>query len=255
MINKKELAAVFKGEELILAQSVLEKANISFEYETAIFTQEFLTPNMWNFFYKNLSSVLKIECYGVFEESERRIISFTNLYRVPYPISVLKVTNNSKFKTLEHKDYLGAVLSIGIKRNRIGDLIIKNNECYLAVCEELEIFICENLKSIGKNPCSVEKVENLNSVPKAAFDEAVINVASLRLDAVVAEISNCSRANAVKLIDSGKVLLDYSDEVNKSTEVKPGSRLTVRGKGKYIISEVIGKTKSDKLKITIKKYT
>ncbi|WP_238884742.1 RNA-binding protein [Clostridium sp. YIM B02551] len=255
MIDKKELIAHFTGEELNLAQSVLEKANISMQYETTIFTQDFLTPNIWNFFYKRLSNVMKIECNGVFEESERRMISFNNGYNTPYPITVLKIINNSKFKVLEHKDYLGAILSLGIKRNKIGDLVIKDNKCYFVACEEIGKFIIENLISVGKNPCTVELVAGIEELPHMDFTESIISVASLRADAVVSEIANCSRANAVKLVDSGKVLIDYSDDINKSSEVKLDSRITIRGTGKYLISEIVGKTKSDKLRIKIKKYT
>jgi Uncharacterized conserved protein, contains S4-like domain len=255
MIDRKELIAHFTGEELSIAQSVLEKANTSIQYETTIFTQDFLTPNIWSFFYKRLSHVLEIDCYGAFEESERRMISFNNIYNSPYPITMLKIINNSKFKTLEHKDYLGAILSLGIKRSKIGDLVIKENKCYFVVCEEIGKFVVDNLISVGKNPCTVEMVTEIDELPRIDLTESIINVASLRADAIVSEIANCSRANAVKLIDSGKVLIDYSDDINKSSEVKFDSRITIRGKGKYIISEIIGKTKSDKLRIKIKKYT
>lgn len=116
-------------------------------------------------------------------------------------------------------------------------------------------FLIDNLEFIGKNPCDVKIVESTEELPSVKFTESNINIASLRIDSVVASLANVSRSEAVKLINSGKILVNYSNNIDKSYEVKLNSTITIRGKGKFIISEITGKTKSDKLKIRVKKYT
>lgn len=253
-MNREELSKVFSGEELITAISVLEKYNMAKEYDMVTFSQGFLTPNLWMYFYNKLAASGDIQIFGGFEECERKMISFNNAYDSAFPLDIIKVTNKSKFRKLEHKDYLGSVLSLGIKRDKIGDLVLKENACYIAICDELTSFMKENLQTIGKNPCEVKKVQELIELPRVQYEEKVINIASLRVDSIVAALANVSRVDSVKLISSNKVLVNYSSNIEKSYEVKINSTITIRGKGKFIISEIIGTTKSDKLKIKIKKY-
>ena len=91
-------------------------------------------------------------------------------------------------------------------------------------------------------------------MPKPKFNEEIINIASLRLDSIVAKLSNTSRSKGLDLISSGKVLVDYKAIREKSLEIKMGSRLTIRGYGKYIVDSILGETKSGKKKVKIKKY-
>ncbi|QLY78325.1 RNA-binding protein [Clostridium intestinale] len=254
-MDKKELTRIFEGEELILAIGLLEKYSLSKEYNIPMFSQSFLTPNIWMYFTERISKDISVELNGGFEDCERKMIAFNNLYEAPFPMKILEITNKSRFRSLEHKDYLGGILSLGIKRDKLGDLILDNDKCFVAVSEELTDFLIDNLEFIGKNPCDVKIVKSNEELPSVKFTESNINIASLRIDSVVASLANVSRSEAVKLINSGKILVNYSNNIDKSYEVKLNSTITIRGKGKFIISEITGKTKSDKLKIRVKKYT
>lgn len=254
-MNREELTKVFTGEELVMAISILEKYNMSIEYNIPMFSQDFLTPNLWMYFYNRFSNEVDVGIYGGFVHCERKMISFNNIYNYSFPMKILVILNKSKFRDLEHKDYLGAILALGIKREKLGDLVMKDNKCFVAVSDELVGFILNNLSSIGRNPCDISILEDIKSTPSIEFTEKVINIASLRIDAVVAALSNISRSEAVKLINSNKVLVNYSNDIDKSYDVKLNSRITIRGKGKFIVTEIIGKTKSDKLKLKVKKYT
>ncbi len=77
---------------------------------------------------------------------------------------------------------------------------------------------------------------------------------SLRLDSIVSKLANVSRSKAIELLDSSKVLVNYVKSKDKSQELVKGTRLTIRGNGKYIIGDIIGETRSGKQKIIIKKY-
>ena len=82
----------------------------------------------------------------------------------------------------------------------------------------------------------------------------MIIVPSLRLDNIVSKLSNISRGKAVEIIDSDKVLIDYSKLIDKSKEIKDGQRITISGVGKFIIGEIVGNTKSGRYKVKMNKF-
>lgn len=254
MISKQEIVKHFNEEEINEAIKIYDKYILSYEKDITIFVNKFYPPNIWSFFEANCPNNFKVESNGIFEESERRIISFNNIYNMEYPIKVLKIINKSNFSTLKHKDYLGGLLSLGIERNKIGDIVVKNNTAYLPVVEDIYIYIIDNLKQIGKSPVEVKEIEEFNEIPKVDFEDFIINVSSLRLDSIIAKICNISRAKAIDLIDASKVLLNYYKVNDKSKEIIKEDRLTIRGNGKYIIGNIVGETKSGKQKVQVRKY-
>lgn len=193
---------------------------------------------------------------GIFKDADRRMVSFSSgCSPIIYPINLLKISNNSKFSTLEHKDYLGAIMSLGIKREKLGDLIIQDRICYAPVCSEISNYIINNLNIIGNCPCEVSEYDyTLQEIPERKFGEKIILSTSLRLDGMVSSICNVSRNNAVKLISSGKILVNYFQCLKKDKVIKNNDILTIRGCGKFKVAEVIGSTQKDRLKIAIKQY-
>ena len=121
------------------------------------------------------------------------------------------------------------------------------------IYEEVADYILYELRSVGRAPVSTEEVDEDN-LPKSNFLEGVIIVPSLRLDNVVAKLANISRGKAVDIIDSGKVLIDYSKSIDKSKEIKDGQRITISGVGKFIIGEIVGNTKSGRYKVKMNKF-
>ncbi|MCR4943383.1 MAG: RNA-binding protein [Clostridium sp.] len=255
-MKKIDVLKFFGDNDKAEVTNLYEKYSMARERDIPLFGNCFYSPNIWMFFEKNLKeSGFCIASDGFFKESERRMISFNNVYNIPFPYEVIKVTNLSKFNKIEHRDYLGALLGLGIKREKVGDLLVRDNECYFPVCEEIKDFILNNLTSIGKSPCKVECVSKDFDPPSFNFEEIVILVQTLRLDSIVAKLAKLSRGKAQSMIDEGKVLIDYSTLNSKSSKIEVGSRITIRGIGKFILSDVIGNSKSGKFKVLIKKYT
>jgi RNA-binding protein YlmH len=245
----------FKDEEVKDAIKTYEKYKLAYEKDIPVFTSSFLPPNLWDFFQESCrNEKLHFEANGVFLEAERRMISFNNIYEIPFPIIIIEIKNKSNFSSLKHKDYLGAIMSLGIERDKLGDLVLIGNSCYIPVIEEISNYIISNLDQIGRSPVEIKIIEDLNKVPSLEFEEIIINVKSLRVDSVVAKLVNASRSKGVELIDSGKVLLNYVKSKDKSQEVKFNDRITIRGTGKFIIGNLVGDTKSGKHKILVKKY-
>lgn len=256
MISRDYVIKAFSKDDSMEALKVYDKLRLANERGITVFTNSFLPPNIWSFFYENFnSSMFKVETNGFFEECERRVISFNNLYETEYPIVMLLVESNSNFTELTHRDYLGSILSLGIEREKLGDIVIKGNKAYVPVMDDIWSYIYNNLTTIGRTPVKVSIIENYDDVPRVQFQEDVIIVSSLRIDNFICKLAKVSRGKAIELIDSGKVLVDYGKIKNKSQEISKDTRITIRGIGKFIVGDIIGETKSGKQRVIIKKYT
>ena len=127
------------------------------------------------------SAVNQDICPFVLAEGNLSLIHISAM--LSFPVKYFKIANGSKFKELEHKHYLGSIMSLGLKREILGDLIVKDGICYGIINEELFTFLKENLKMIGKIPVEAEEIIS-GDIPETEFKELVESIASLRLDAV-----------------------------------------------------------------------
>lgn len=253
---KEKINRYFTDQDKAEALNLYERYLISKDKDIPIFGKSFYTPNIWSWFEKNLSSKnFKVETNGFFENAERRMISFNNIYENPFPMKLIKIKNTSKFLKLTHRDFLGGILSLGIERNKIGDLLVDKNICYVPVYDEIESFLVYNIDKISKVVCSAEVIEDFELLPKVNFKEEIIIVSSLRIDGIISRIINISRSSAVTMIEQGQVLINYVKIKDKSYELKGEERITIRGFGKFILGNSIGNSKSGRIKIVIKKYT
>lgn len=253
---KERISQYFTGDDRNDALNLYERYLLAKDKNISTFGKCFYPPNIWTWFEENLSTkAFKVQTNGFFEESERRMISFNNIYESPFPMKLVKIENTSKFSKLTHRDFLGGILSLGIERNKIGDLLVDENVCYVPVHEDIESFILYNLDKIAKVVCKISVVDKIEQIPKIKFKEEIILISSLRIDGVVSRITNLSRAKASAMIEQGQVLINYVKIKDKSYELKGEERITIRGFGKFIIGDSIGNSKSGKIKVIIKKYT
>lgn len=254
MLKKEDVLKNFNKEEIDEVIRVYELMKLSYLKGIPVFTRKFYTPNIWLYFEKNCNSKnFKVESKGYFDESDRRIISFNNIYESEYPYNLVKVENKSKFSKLTHRDYLGAIMSLGLEREKFGDLHVKDDYAVVPVYEDITDYILTSLTSVGKSPVCCEIVYD-TELCQTSFENDVINIPSLRLDSIVSKLAKVSRGKALELIDNNKVLIDYCKVSNKSQELKEGQRITIAGVGKFVVGNVLGNTKSGRFRINIKKY-
>lgn len=233
---------------------VIDKANSSLKnYD--IKTTEFLNP----FEVKNAIDILnsendlKYKVDGGYEESERKIISIFPYYvdeeEIKGNLKAIQIEGNFKFKSISHRDYLGALLNLGIKREKIGDILIHNNFCQVVVSEDICDFIVINLTKVSRNNVKVKEID-LGDIVKneLEFKEISFTVSSSRIDSIISGVYNLSRTESVKLIKNERVNIDYEKITSPSKEIKDNALISVRGHGRVIVN--IGDlTKKGRIKV------
>lgn len=175
-----------------------------------------------------------------------------------FPIRVLQIAPvTPKFaESLTHRDYLGALMNLMIKRELMGDLIVKKDEnyCILFCVDRIASFIAENLTRVRHTEVSVKAYASGSRDFTPDFKEEDIIITSDRLDSFVSACAHSSRSAASSLIDGEKIFLNGRIETSHKATVKEGDILTIRGKGKLRVFAFNGKTQKDRLKVRIGWY-
>jgi RNA-binding protein YlmH len=176
--------------------------------------------------------------YGGFDGAERVVACFDAKETEPedYPLAAVEIKAvNMKFKgTLTHRDYLGSLMGLGIERDRLGDIVVKDGYAYVFCLKEIAPFIAENCTSVGRVTvgCRVIGTGEAEDTD-AKFEELVEPLASERIDVAVARLAKCSRSAAVALIIQGKVFINRRECKEGSDRIAPGDVISVRGTGKF----------------------
>ena len=237
-----------KNEKIENYIKLMEKIN------TVVYSNEFFSLNEIN---KIQKAKINYSLKGLNEDSEKKVIAFypkdfPEEY-LNFPVRYFKIIKKSKFIKLEHKHYLGNILSLGIKREIMGDLVVKDEICYGIIMENMFSFLEENLTKINSSPVEILEIEE-NEIPKSEFQVLNITLSSLRIDSLVAELTNLSRNLSVQHIDLGNVQINYEVEREKDRKIEIGDVIIIKKYGKFKIEEENGLTKKNKNKLIVKKY-
>lgn len=171
-----------------------------------------------------------------------------------FELCFLKIEGSTRFQTLKHRDYLGALLNLGIKREKIGDLLVHGDTCQLVTTREIGVFIRLHLQRVHRVSVAVTEMERDQLTPdQEEWKEETVIVASSRLDAVLAATFPLSRRKAVPLIRSGKCKVNWKVEENPATDVAPGDTLSLRGYGRLYIISREGQTRRGRTRLVIGK--
>ena len=210
--------------------------------------------------------------YGGYEDAERKMVAFVPDYLEirteeeldeylrgnpdDSPISVLEVSVPSQEKvTLGHRDYLGALMGEGIKREKVGDIIVGKSGAQLLVKKEMGEYLLQNYRQIGRASVNTG-LKELSSLETSEIrkEEAEYNVSSPRLDNVVSAVFHISRKDAVEAISRGIVFVNGMEAVKPGYTMKEGEKLVLRGKGKAIYLGITGESRKGKFYIKVEKY-
>lgn len=190
---------------------------------------------------------------GGYPDAERKVLGLFYDEPEPFPVSALSLQFRRSDK-LTHRDFLGALMSLGIERETVGDILVEDGRCVLFVKEEIRDYITSQLFKVGNAGVKITEADTA-SLPKGrGFDEKDYTVSSLRLDAVVAAVTGLSREKTKTVILAGSVTRNYETCQNISRQVEEKDVITIRGKGKYVVNGVLGETKKHRIRISIIHY-
>lgn len=152
-----------------------------------------------------------------------------------------------------HRDYLGSMIKIGIKREKFGDIFVYSNGADIVVKNEISQFLQENLLKFTRFSKSNIKVLNIRElrIPEIKYEETTIIVPSFRMDSVISEILRISRNKTSQIIEEERIFINFELCINRSKVLKVGDKISIRGKGRYEIIEELGNTKKDNIKLKI----
>ncbi len=154
-----------------------------------------------------------------------------------------------------HRDIMGSVLGLGIERNAIGDILVLDNRAYIYAMNDMASFIERNLTKIGRQNVSVSECEFDDvEVPERKTEDINATVASLRLDAVIAESFRLSRETAKTAVERQLVQLNHRIVESPSHNIKEKDIISLRGKGKIILESVSGESKKGRIWVKILKF-
>lgn len=242
-----------------LVDMIGDKINKVRERESSEVT-DFLDP-----FQQSLAESILKSCddltyiiYGGYAGAERaRIAIMPKSWigeRVDLQISLLEIKGNTRFKDLNHRDFLGAILSLGLKREKIGDILVEEEGAKIAVDSLVSPFILSNLEEVSSLPVRVREVKPEEVVERNERTREIKGtVASLRLDALASLGFGFSRSKIVRAIKADQVKVNWQRANDPSFQVEEGDIISLRGKGRIIVEKVLGKSRKGRVQVLIKK--
>ena len=239
---------------------VQELANMAYNRDIVTFT-DFLNLNELHMVNSlaNRNPGIHLDSFGGYDFAERQIVAFIPdalSYDWEYPIQCIRILNKgAKFQTsLTHRDYLGALIHLGIERSVLGDILVQKDGAYVFCQEHMVDFIIENLCRIRHTNVLAEVVKKPEELPALEFQTTTGSVASLRLDSILALAFHASRSSLVQNIESGNVFVNGKMITSNGYQLKEGDIISLRGKGKFQFMESGGQSKKGRLFVKINRY-
>ena len=207
--------------------------------------------------------------YGGWEEAERRMAVFLPSYLTAEDMQAADAAEgdilccvrirplNARFSDHPgHRDYLGALMNIGVERDQLGDILVdgEKDEAFVFTFPHIADLICSELTSVRHTAVACEKLPPSGCTLRPRFREVSGSAASLRLDALISLVWHLSRTKAKELIDAGLVSIGGAEASAAGRDLKEGERVSVRGYGKFIFDGVSGQTRKERLYVKIRVY-
>ena len=255
-----------KQEDKILLAQILDKIEFANKREKIEYTDflDMYQVALVKTFLKKIDFSNYI-LYGGFEESERKVlIVFSEKFDISMVeknlTKIIKVVRISLADTEKgkytHRNYLGGIVKVGMKREKVGDIIVAEDGTDILVKEETAESLKQSLGGLTRFENAKIEIINLEELRQQEIKVEEINiiVPSLRLDNFVSDLARTSRSKAVQIIDSERVFINGQNETKSSKNVKLGDVITIRGKGRFVVKEFSGTTRSGRTVVKIDKY-
>ena len=239
---------------------IRELANLSYQRDIVTFS-DFLNLNE-----QNMVSSLKrqfpqivMEIFGGYENAERQMVAFhpdALAFTWEYPIDCLKIEPKAiKFsESLTHRDYLGALLNLGIERSVIGDIVVQEKAAWFFCQNKMTDFFLDNLCRVRHTNILITKVDDPDKLPCPKLEAINGTCASVRLDSLISLAFKASRSSMVSYIEGGQVFVNGKLITSNGYEPKEGDIISIRGKGRFIFDGMSHQTKKGRCGVRILRY-
>ena len=195
--------------------------------------------------------------WGGHENAERAVLGIFADFEDPeneaFPIAALTFTYR-KEDQLSHRDFLGALMNLMIKRESIGDILVGEGLAVVFIQRKLASLVINEVTKIGRTGVKIQEDTPLGLPEGKGFVDLSGTVSSLRLDCIISLITKLSREKAADLIKSGSVSVMFSPCEDITFQVEQGTKISIRGYGRFILAELGGHSKKGRLHVTCKKY-
>ena len=248
-------------EELLLQKRFSELAKRSYIQNMFTFT-EFLSLSELDLFYQNEPQLryAGVTVFGGAEGTDRKVVRFGNSqelgYEESFPIVCIAIEPIlEKFgEVLNHRDYLGALMNLGIERENLGDIFIKGKTGYVFCLERIAEYIIDNLSQVRHTQVKLRVMEEGAEYIQKEIEDMVVLTASERIDAVISKVYNLSRSQSLDYFRAKKIYINSRLCENNSYQLKSNDVVSVRGYGKFVYYGVEYHTKKGKLSVKVGIY-
>ncbi|KMZ54990.1 YlmH family RNA-binding protein [Dorea sp. D27] len=247
-------------EEQLLQKRLAELSETAFARGIVTFS-DFLNLNELNILHTTPKDMFpaRYETYGGYGLSERQMVAFLPdalYYEYVYPVSAIEIRPvNRKFaEELTHRDYLGALMNLGIERCKLGDIMADDGRAVLFAKEELAAYITHELTRIRHTTVLAEQctAAEFDYVPR--YEELKGTVPSIRLDTVLSVAYPLSRSKLTSYIEGGKVFVNGKLITSNGCQIKESDRISIRGMGRLAYEGILSRTKKGRYMIAVRKY-
>ncbi|HHU51947.1 MAG TPA: photosystem II S4 domain protein [Firmicutes bacterium] len=261
-MERERLLSHTTGTDRVLAARILDQAELSLKRAAPVET-DFLDPHEQEVAKDLLHFVpeVKFLVFGGYRKAERqRLVLAPSFYlteSIEPPLtffSIKALAGKSEEAAFGHRDVLGSLLGLGLKREKIGDILITTDEAQIIVAAEIGEFVLAHLERVGAVRVKVDPIdpEQLNTPPER-IKEIKTTVASLRLDAVAGLGFGMSRTKMAREIKAEKVKVNWRSTTDPDYQVKVGDVLSIKGRGRVVVAETTGLSKKGRIGIILKK--
>lgn len=242
-----------------LASRLLDLVEFSVRYNRYK-VSEFLDPHGLNIAETIAANYAGIEIIGNggYSGAERVKAAFVDKEfpgTIDYGLSALSISWDSRYYHITHRDVLGAILASGVKREVIGDIVMSSDGCIVITDNSLKQYILQNTVKIGAAPTSISEIA-LDEIParEERVKEIRTTVPSLRLDVIAASGFGVSRSKMADEISFEKVKVNWQNAKNSAQSIKVGDIISMRGRGRVEVCEIVGQTKKARTSIILKRF-
>lgn len=202
----------------------------------------------------------KVSLFGGYESAERRLAVFGDeadiFYPAEPPVTLLCIAPlQKKFAdALTHRDFLGSLMALGIKREMLGDILVSNNAAYVFCLEKMADYIINELKSVKHTSVCIKKTDKLPPLLMPETKRMEYIVSSERLDVLIAAVYDLSRSESQRLVDAERVFVNSIITKSASAVLKPQDKVSVRGYGRFLYIGVVRTTKKGRSVVAADKF-